>query len=119
MNQLEAKKRALAAESEVYRETLKLEFHNLRIYGFRAKQKFKSFARPNPLFLLAGPLAGALIKRRGSSWVRKIAMVFLTWQLFNRVAPFLSGLFSPGRAAAAPGSSRTAESAAASATVKR
>src|SRR5438552_17938482 len=96
MNQLEAKKRALAAESEVYRETLKLEFHNLRIYGFRAKQKFKSFARPNTLFLLAGPLAGPLIQRRGSSWVRKMAKVFLTGQLFNWGAPFQSGVFSPG-----------------------
>ena len=55
MNELEAKKRALVAESEVYRETLKLEVHNLRLYVSRTKQKLTGFTRPNPLLMLLVP----------------------------------------------------------------
>jgi hypothetical protein len=111
MNELEAKKRALVAESEVYRETLKLELHNFRIYALRAKQKLKSFGRPNPLFMLLGPMAGALLKRRRSSWLRKMAMAFVSWQLFHRAAPFLRGFLSPARDWTIPGQSHAPESA--------
>src|SRR2546422_10547813 len=108
MNPLEAKRKALVAESEVYRETLKLECHNLRLYGLRAKQRLTSFGRPNSLLMLAAPLAGAIFSRRRSSWLRRAAMAFLSWQLTSRLAPFLVGLFSP-RAASAPGSSHARE----------
>jgi len=64
MNELEAKKRALVAESEVYREMLKLELHNLRLYVSRTKHKLKSFRRPNPLLMLLAPLAGAFFRKR-------------------------------------------------------
>jgi hypothetical protein len=97
MNELEAKKRALAAESEVYRETLKLELHNLRLYVSRTKQKLKGFGRPNPLLMLVAPLAGAFFRKRRASWLRRATMAFLSWQVSSRLMPFLSGLFSSSR----------------------
>src|SRR6266853_1117161 len=101
MNELEARKRALAAESEVYRETLKLEIHNLRLYVGRTKQKLTGFTRPNPLLMLLAPLAGAFFRKRRGSWVRRATMAFLSWQVSNRLRPFLTGLFSAPRASSA------------------
>src|ERR1041385_2410394 len=101
MNELEAKKRALVAESEVYRETLKLELHNLQLYVARTRQKLRSFGKPNPLFMLAAPLVGALFRKRRGSWLRRVAMTFLGWQVSNRLMPFLSGLFGSPRARSA------------------
>jgi hypothetical protein len=94
MNELEAKKRALVAESEVYRETLKLEVHNLRLYVSRTKQKLTGFTRPNPLLMLLAPLAGAFFRKRRASWLRRASMAFLSWQVSNRLMPFLKGVFS-------------------------
>jgi len=109
MNELEARKRALAAESEVYRETLKLEIHNLRLYVARTKQKLTGFTRPNPLLILLAPLAGAFFRKRRGSWVRRATMAFLSWQVSNRLMPFLSGLFSSTRGRSATPRSETRE----------
>jgi len=95
MNQLEAKKKALVAESEVIRETMKLELHNLRLYTARTKQKFTSLGSPNRLLLLAAPLAGLILRRKRGSLFRRVAMGLATYQFSNRVLPLLSGLFSP------------------------
>jgi len=100
MNPLEAKKRALVAESEVLRETLKLELQNLRLYGVRTKEKFTSLGKPNRLLVLLAPMAGMLLRRRRSSLVRRLVMGLLSYQLSNRLLPFLSGLFSAKRSSA-------------------
>lgn len=92
MSELEAKKRALVAESEIYRETLKLELHNLKLFGLRTKRKFSSFANPSPLLMLAAPLMGRFLQKRGSSMVRRLLISFLSYQVFNRLAPYLGGL---------------------------
>src|ERR1044071_9583225 len=100
MNELEAKKRALVAESEVYRETLKLELHNVQLYVARTRQKLRSFGKPNPLLMMAAPLAGALFRKQRGSWLRRVAMGLLGWQVSNRVMPLLSWLFRRPRARA-------------------
>ena len=94
MNQLEAKKKALVAESEVIRETMKLELHNLRLFGAQAKHKFTSFENPNRLLLLGAPLAGFLLRRKRVSFLRRVAMGLMTYQFSSRVLPLLSGFFS-------------------------
>ena len=111
MNELEAKKRALIAESEVYRETLKLELHNLQLYVARTRQKLRSFGKPNPLLMLAAPLAGALFRKQRGSWLRRAAMAFLGWQVSNRLMPLLAGLFASPRARPAVAKSQMAERA--------
>src|SRR5262245_20090364 len=97
MNSLEAKKRALVAESEVLRETLKLELHNLRLYGVRTRQKLSSFTSPNKLLIFAAPFAGFLFRRKRSSLIRRFAMGLLSYQFTNRVLPLLTALFSATR----------------------
>src|ERR1044071_4068730 len=111
MNELEAKKRALVAESEVYRETLKLELHNVQLYVARTRQKLRSFGKPNPLLMLAAPLAGALFRKPRGAWLRRGAMAFLGWQVSNRVMPLLSGLFGRPRARATVQKSQLTERA--------
>ena len=95
MNPLEAKKRALVAESEVYRETLKLELQNLRLYGIRAKRKLTGFVRPHPVLMLLTPLLGALFKKRRKSLLRRGLMTLISWQVWNRLLPLVNGLLSP------------------------
>jgi hypothetical protein len=108
MSDLETKKRALAAEAEVFRETLKLELHNLRLYGIRTKQKFSDFGKPNRLLLLMAPFAGMMFRKKKSSFFRRIAMGLLSYQVTNRVIPVLSALLS-SRRSARPSSSACAE----------
>src|SRR5947208_11062175 len=90
---LEAKKKALAAESELYRQTLNLELQNLRLYALRAKKRFASFGRFNPLMMLGLSLTGSMLRRR-FSWPRLAMTVLLSWQLYNRIAGLRDGLFS-------------------------
>jgi hypothetical protein len=100
MSDLETKKRALVAESEVFRETLKLELHNLRLYGARTKQKFTSMGKPNRLLLLMAPFAGLLFRKKKSSLMRRVAMGLLSYQVSNRIVPFLSALLSTNKRSA-------------------
>jgi len=94
MSPLETKKRALVAESEVFRETLKLELHNLRLYGVRTRQKLTNFTSPNKLLMFAAPFAGFLFRRKRSSLIRRFAMGLLSYQFTNRLLPVLTALFS-------------------------
>jgi len=97
MSDLESKKRALVAESEVFRETLKLELHNLRLYGARTKQKITNLGKPNRILMLMAPFAGMIFRRKKSSLMRRLAMGLLSYQMSNRIVPFLSALLSTSR----------------------
>ena len=89
MNDLERRKKLLIAEAAVYRETLKLEFQNLRIYGLKTRRKLTSFRGGNPLLAFGIPMFTSLIarRRRARKWS---ALAFLGWQMFNRIAPALA-----------------------------
>jgi len=107
MNELEARKRALVAESELYRQMLRLEVQNLQLYGLQLRQKFAGFRKPGPAVVLAAALAGSLFGRKRGSSLRRTAMAILSWQLSNRLVPFLAGLFSQTRTAGADGAAST------------
>src|ERR1041385_1883273 len=92
MNPLEAKRRALAAESEVYREMLKLELQNVRLYGVTAKRRLTRFTNARQLFLLLAPVLGGFFKRRRGSLLRQALLGLLSWQVWNRLLPLLNGL---------------------------
>lgn len=105
MKALEAKKKALIAESEVCRELLKLEVQNLRIYGLKTKRRLTSFDSGNPLFMLAGlPMAGALFgrKRRRTGWTQWLALAVGAWQAYLRFGPALRGIFPRRRTVVLP-----------------
>jgi hypothetical protein len=88
VNDLETRKKLLIAEGAVYRETLKLEFQNLRIYGIKTRQRLTSFRAGNPVLSFGVPILTSWIarKRKARKWG---ALAFLGWQLFNRLGPAL------------------------------
>src|SRR5215475_13834823 len=96
MNYLEAKKKALVAESEVYRETLKLELQNVRLYGITTKRRLSNFARPGHWIMLLMPLVGTIFKKRRGPLLRQAVTALINWQLWSRLVPFVSGLLAPG-----------------------
>jgi len=92
MSKFEAKKKLLVAESEVYRELLKLEFQTFKIYGKRAKRRLTSPGTYLPLVLSGIPLLSGLFgRKRGSSLRRMSSLVLLGWKTYQRFAPMFFG----------------------------
>lgn len=83
MSDLDNRKKLLIAEAAVYRETLKLEIQNLRIYGLKTRQRLTSFGGGNPILAIAVPMLTSLIarKRKARKWG---ALAFIGWQLYKR-----------------------------------
>jgi len=95
MNELEAKRKALVAESEVYRETLKLEFQALRLCGLKARKA--SFFKVLPLLSMAGPL----LMGRDRSWPRLLSAALLGWRMYRKIAA-IAGRFTSTRRTSRP-----------------
>jgi hypothetical protein len=100
VKQLEARKAALAAESEIYRQTLKLEVQNLRLHSLQTKRRFAALASHPLLDLLSlvAPLLGARFGGRFSDarplrWLRLATTLFAGWRAWRRLTPLLHGLF--------------------------
>src|SRR5262245_22047118 len=86
----------LVAESEIYREMLKLEIHNLRIYGAKMKRRLTSAgAVSQASFSLASWLTG----KRRPGWWQIGALALLAWKWYRRRSGvdegLLSGKFGP------------------------
>ena len=94
MSELEKRKKMLVAECEVYRQTLKLELHNLKISALRNKRRLTSFRPSNPLMTML-PMISVFFtaRRRRFSWKQLTAAAFMGLQLYNRLAPLCRGLF--------------------------
>lgn len=92
--ELELRKRALAAESEIYRETLKLEFHNLRLYGASVKRRLSVFRAIGPIMLAVAPIAAMLVKRRTEARLGVFGKALRGWQLYRKFAPALGILLA-------------------------
>jgi len=95
---LEARRKALAQESDVYRETLKLQIQNLQLYGTRARQRFNFFRPSSPWMMLIGPLLGAFMRRRQSSKIRLVSIAIFAWKLLQKGRSLLPAIFSRRRA---------------------
>lgn len=90
MKDTEARKRALVAENEVYRQTLTLEIQNLRLYSLRIQRKIALLRLANPLLQAAGSLFGTRFlspgprrKRRGK-WSRLLGASLMGWRLYRQ-----------------------------------
>ena len=92
MNKFESKKKMLVAESEVYRQLLKLEFQTFKIYGQRTKRKLTSVGTYAPLVLGGIPFLGGLFGRKGggSSLKRMGSLILLGWKTYQRFAPMFN-----------------------------
>jgi hypothetical protein len=95
VKELEARRRALVAESEVYRQTLLLEVMNIRLAGAKTRREMSDKIRP--WLLVLAPL-GALVglwRERGSHGKgahRKrgtLGKLLLVYRLYRRFGPLL------------------------------
>lgn len=101
LNDLERRKRALVAESEVYRQTLTLEIQNLRLYGVRMQKKLAVMRLANPLFLFGASLLGSRLFRRRRAerkprgkWTRLFGAALMGWRLFRQFGPLAQRVFA-------------------------
>src|SRR6266404_3488867 len=84
IEELEARKRALVEQSEIYRQTLRFEAHNLRLYMAGITQKVDKVKFFNPLMVLAAPLLKSFFARKlQRSKLGLIAKGFLAWRLYR------------------------------------
>jgi hypothetical protein len=94
MSKFAEKKKLLAAESEVYRQLLKLELQTFKVYGMRTKRRLTSFGNYVPLIMSSIPLVSGLFGRKSGFSLKRISsLVFLGWKTYRRFSP----LFSRGR----------------------
>ena len=94
IKELEARRRALAQESDVYRETLGVQIQNLQLYGSHARRRFTSLGPSNPWFMLIGPLIGLLVGRRYQfPRMRLFTSVIFAWKLWRKIRVFLPRFF--------------------------
>src|SRR6266705_1973439 len=103
VKELEARKRALAAESEVYRQTLKSELHKLDLIAVHARRRFLKATAFSPLIMLSMPAVGFFVRRmftrqkrienkQRSSLARFITKAAFGWRMYRKVAPFCRGV---------------------------
>ena len=98
MSDLESRRKALAAEAEVYRQTIKLEIENIKLHARQGKRKYTSLRPSNPLFSLAAPLLTAFFRRsRAVKKLRLLSGALLVWQIVSRAAPLVPGIIAAVR----------------------
>jgi hypothetical protein len=106
MTDLEVKKKALAAESEVYRQMLGLEVRNLQIYGQRVRRKMDVLGVVQPLLALVHP-EGQGSGRRRHKWLHFAKTALAGWQLYRKLVPFVRTEFFGHRTAEAHSQEQT------------
>lgn len=111
---LEARKRALVTESEICRENLKADLHNLVLYGDGLRKRVDQVRRIGPWLTLglpiAAPLLGLLSRRRNKHHESKhsnakhpdsvppsrvkasIATALMAWRLYRKYGPTVRSL---------------------------
>ena len=90
---LEAKRRALVAESEVYRQTLLLEVMNVRLSSVKTRRQFSNAIQP--WLLVVAPLGAIIgIWRNGGTQVNRarrkggmLGKILLGYRLYRRFGP--------------------------------
>lgn len=92
MSDLKAKKKMLVAESEVYRELLKLEVRTLKAYGMHTKRRLSSLGSYLPLMMTGIPILTRMLgrrRRRGHPLMRLGSLFLLGWKTYRWFAPFV------------------------------
>jgi len=110
MSKFEARKKMLVAESDVYRELLKMELQTFQVYAKRTKRRLTSTTSYLPLVTSGLPLlATFLIGKKGksstSSFKRMMSLAMLGWKTYQR----FGGYFRSSRSAMQPPDKTAAE----------
>lgn len=87
MNDLDARKRALSAESEIYRQTIRLELRNLQLYTVYQRRRFSTFKQYAPILSAAALMAKAYLARKARPTL--LGRALWVWQIYQRFAPVL------------------------------
>jgi hypothetical protein len=93
--EIEARKRALVQESDIYRESLKLQCQNLGYCIARTRDRFGSFAGfgapASPWIGLLSPLMDSFLRGRGLPGMRVVTSALFAWKMLKRfrfILPF-------------------------------
>jgi hypothetical protein len=103
LKDLAARKQALLAESEVYRQSLKLELQNVKLHGLRFRRKFGFLKVAKQLIFLLPVLRGVWVwrgsagapgektsaRRRGT-----LGLLLTGWRVYRNLAPVIRGVVS-------------------------
>ncbi len=89
VEELEAKKRALIAESDVCRRALAVDLQNLRVHGANLKSKVSVVKRLEPFLALGAALAGAVPRRPAPRPRTLIGRLLRVWGFYKMLAPLL------------------------------
>jgi len=97
MSKFETRKKLLVAESEVYRELLKMELQTFKVYSTRTKRRLTSVSNYLPFLMSGMPMLAGLFGRKkgrssGSSLQRMASLVMLGWKTYQRFGGFFGGL---------------------------
>ena len=108
IEELEARKQALVTESEICREALKAEFHNLALYGSNLRKRMDQVRSFGPWLLLGLPMAAPLVslfsrlRKRGDKEQKNaapqsranggVATALLAFRLYRKYSPLLRSL---------------------------
>jgi hypothetical protein len=95
MSKFETKKKLLVAESEVYRQLLKLELQTFKVYSKRTKRRLTSVTTYLPYVMSGLPFLTGMFARRkgrsaGSPLKRMGSLVLLGWKTYQRFGPLLA-----------------------------
>ena len=89
MNELTARKRLLAMESELNRQALRQETANIRDTLGRWKETVGAGRAAYPLLLAAAPVAGWFFSRKAGRWAGLASKALIGWRLARRLLPLL------------------------------
>jgi hypothetical protein len=101
IRELEARKRAVIEQSELYRQSLRFEIDNLRLHATSIRRK-ATWLTLTPLWPLVPSLLTAFVKKRrptSNTKFRWLSAALAGWQLYQKVARFMPGIFSRSRRA--------------------
>jgi hypothetical protein len=99
MSELEKRKRQLVLESEVYRETLRLELHTFVIYGRQTARRIRDARTYFSLLLRVLSAARFLFsakpkQKEQSSFGRFGRMAWMGWRAYQRFGPAVRSFFT-------------------------
>jgi len=103
MRELEARKRLLVAESEVYRQTLRFHVQNARLYKIHMQRKFAVYAALGPALMMVAPLIASLFLRHDRQEVGKperrswVSNLVSGWRMYEELQPLISTIMSKCR----------------------
>jgi len=102
MSDFETKKKLLVAESEVYRQLLKLELQTIKVYTKQKKRQLSSVSTYMPWVMSGLPFLSGLFGRKktrspASALKRMGSLLMLGWKTYQRFGPMLSRKTFVGR----------------------